>query len=1577
MANSTPIVHDNLGRGIDQFHPENKVPDGYWEDLVNCDSTPYGAVSKRRGYSRYAGSIPIRVTQIEHSGTNIDLSVDSSFDLTNLRSTPVVVYGRLSSAQSGDFSTTATAKYYSSFTISSGKIRLADSGAVSATYTDASPQLTIWGIEWDSGIRAAGAGSRWGWVNCLEIYRTATAHFPVAGLGGNLYAGRTRADVGSTYKLPRYYPSVRGTVSSETVVGPAIWTTGETPSRTRGYITCDDAVTHWARVSAVQYNSGTGYVDVILSCPNLSVSGTLTDVIEPDKDRLTIRQGVPAKMIGTFLIRSVSSGEDTITLSVDIPAVTDNRYDDTGSEGQAGIFSDVVTLSADAEFLGGDRLASTGLDPDSTAVTCAGTSSTELILGGLDDEITLAASEVIYGTRTSSVLLPRDSVGTRSVTDLVRGDMLDVTGLTRRVRVVNVNPSADRTVAITGDGATATVTVTSGDGTSNLSVGDRLLLRQAGPYSGTVTVTDVPTSTTAEFASTETESVASATLVGKTAGLDEEIELDDTSDDATYVEVHARWIPVEWADPVSGQTPTRTRHFSATDYDNQRFLSVARASDNLYFSDGLNDVWAFDGAHLRRAGLPRWQAAYLGGWHSETPAVIPNSGPSVAISSSDSPLTFTEGGERFVVGEIIAQSSDYDEWGRVTSVEDTAVSTDMMEFGWSGNTVHQSMAFKYYVRLNAVDANNNVIASAQTSSQDMTYRFGSSAQVQLRLLRLPAFDGFDYSRLDLEVYRTAKSGGPPYFRVATIPLDPGPGEQVVTFEDSTPSELQVDVAGADIGALDAIATATVGAELGTAWDLPPRGKYAGSAAGRLLVGNIRAYPDFDISIQPDRDLRPSVFDPASASGTKFIFRRGGSEATKTDNVDCFVYELVYQDNNGNKYPGAKVDEIIPSTDGDSFVIKLTDNPPTGVAAGSWLYLSGLTFASYRLRNDLSYQGHFQVASVSGKELTVNCSHTPSLDISSVSTTDDELTISGGHGIVGDGAGVFLTTTGTLPTGLAKSTQYYAIYVSDTEIKLASSYANAVAGTDIDITGAGSGTHTLHFGRVWGDYGVDDEPPGVIFATDPADIPVPQAYLFPPVTGISRQLSGNQTVADRVWSPEVSRLQAARLLAAAINASQSCLDRSIDSDYRAWLTAGAGNDFGPGQVVVSVVDSSVDDATLEISPVGCDIYVHGVLRASGTEISARTRVFPSRLCRSYPNYPEIFDAPYARSASESDSVVDISPNDGDEIVGFISAFGDSTSGSSQKESAVLVFKRFSVHVVDVESRRVQQLDTGGRGCAYPRSIAHTKNGVMFANEAGLWKINRQLELVYIGKFTQRLWESHFAHDVDADVPVAVHIGGRNKYLISAPITGETENSEALVYDHTQETNPSGIDPDGGLGSWSRYDSHPATAWISRGGTYMGTSAGLVYEPREAGDETDYRDDDQPIVARATYGARSFGTAGIRKLLEAVVVSWRVAKRVTGHVVRAATEIVAAYTDLDKFRQLDGIEADVSGNTTNLSDVERAAVRPVTYTVPERRANHFQLQFENSDLDEGMEITQLDFLVLPLDNKGVPDAGSVRD
>lgn len=76
----------------------------------------------------------------------------------------------------------------------------------------------------------------------------------------------------------------------------------------------------------------------------------------------------------------------------------------------------------------------------------------------------------------------------------------------------------------------------------------------------------------------------------------------------------------------------------------------------------------------------------------------------------------------------------------------------------------------------------------------------------------------------------------------------------------------------------------------------------------------------------------------------------------------------------------------------------------------------------------------------------------------VDVTANTITIAS-HGYY-TGLKVAATTTGTLPGGLS-ATDYYVIRVDASTIKLSTSAANAIAGTEVDITSAaGGGTHTL-------------------------------------------------------------------------------------------------------------------------------------------------------------------------------------------------------------------------------------------------------------------------------------------------------------------------------------------------------------------------------------------------------------------------------------------------------------------------------------------------------------------------------------
>lgn len=64
-----------------------------------------------------------------------------------------------------------------------------------------------------------------------------------------------------------------------------------------------------------------------------------------------------------------------------------------------------------------------------------------------------------------------------------------------------------------------------------------------------------------------------------------------------------------------------------------------------------------------------------------------------------------------------------------------------------------------------------------------------------------------------------------------------------------------------------------------------------------------------------------------------------------------------------------------------------------------------------------------------------------------------------HGYL-TGLKVRCTTTTTLPAGLSLATDYFVIKIDANTFKLASSLVNAQAGTAVDITDTGTGTHTI-------------------------------------------------------------------------------------------------------------------------------------------------------------------------------------------------------------------------------------------------------------------------------------------------------------------------------------------------------------------------------------------------------------------------------------------------------------------------------------------------------------------------------------
>jgi len=81
------------------------------------------------------------------------------------------------------------------------------------------------------------------------------------------------------------------------------------------------------------------------------------------------------------------------------------------------------------------------------------------------------------------------------------------------------------------------------------------------------------------------------------------------------------------------------------------------------------------------------------------------------------------------------------------------------------------------------------------------------------------------------------------------------------------------------------------------------------------------------------------------------------------------------------------------------------------------------------------------------------------NVDTVDFANNELDLAGHLYQTGDGP-LRLTTTDTLPTGLALATDYYAIKKDAGTIQLATSRANALAGTAVTFSDVGVGTHTI-------------------------------------------------------------------------------------------------------------------------------------------------------------------------------------------------------------------------------------------------------------------------------------------------------------------------------------------------------------------------------------------------------------------------------------------------------------------------------------------------------------------------------------
>jgi len=1332
---------------------------------------------------------------------------------------------------------------------------------INTTGTDEFPQITIWGL--DHGEIYTTKVAREGWVTHLDSYRRSGEQRLICGLGGNLFSSQTYSEAASTYLYNTLYPNLFARTSSSIITGPVFFETGDTPARSRGYITANDSGSNWATISAVAYDSGNTWTKYTISLPGKQVLDStgvptlLSNVISTSgnlNDYLTVTDMSYARHNGTFKIMQVQDDTDAIHIWVE-NSTNSSDYDDSGVAGLAGIFSDQITWTANAPFVAGDSLSSISLG--TASFTVYSSLSTVTVVANQTTLTEIPAGLLFAGARTSRVIPLRESnpSNVSSTENLVRGDMLSHTGIARLLRIKNINADQSRTVDITSDGTTATVELQSGN-TDYLSAGMRVFLNNAGVYSGEVLITELLSSTEFTFDSTETTTVTGATLVGETIEVDEQLSWEDTSGDNKAFQVFARWIPIEAPEDSFDLTPgTYVRHLDTASYSDQSFLRSTMVVDNMYLTNQEDEVQKFDGSNITRAGLLPWQPGLFIAQDTGSTAKIITGNRSIATSGSPT-ISLTEGKIEIGAGqqETIPVGTSVRITGSTETYTIRAYETDgtkhyvlfdrALASGITGTpTISEISTYRYYYRLNAVDSNDNIIASAVTGYQDHVVEMTANAAVYHKLVGLPVFDNYDYDRLEVQIYRTKKDQASPFYLITTLPLDFNNTTGYVEFTDA--------FADSDLNQLDVVNTALKGAEIGTNWTDAIRAKYVTSIGNKLVLANLKDYPEWDIQVVGDANVGNSAF-----AGDTLLFRRNSADtATTTDMVNRVKYEWK------NGFTGDASSYVI-GTDEFSFDTSVNTN----ANPGDWIYLTYSTVATSN--RTLTYSGWWQIASVSGATVTVNL-----IDAASAAAYPDKYVI----------------------------------------------------------------------------------------ATDPTDVPV---------------LLGTDGNLGMVNGDSFDIFDSMRRMSMAINTTMRQVDSTISgySTFRPWLIARGGNDVSAaGKLIVRLPRS--EQLTPELVPTfsGYSLFVNQVKRTTGTQIPASTRLFPSRIIVSYENYPEIFDNVSSILDGESDSAIDINSADGQEITGVIPFFGEAAFGAAQQSAILVVFKSNSIYLVDLNEKAqgrnaVQRIETEGLGCTAPYSIAVTKNGIIFANESGLYCLRRNQSIQYIGRYMERPWTEQ-VDLTQLELIHGHHYGVGRSYKVSVPIMNSEatymEPSEVYVYNHTGEQ-------EGRNGAWGRYDNHPAIGWANLASdAFFASTGGRVFSIRRTGTETDFRDDSSPINFALETRPNDFGNSGIRKTVDKILISYRAGANNTGTSIHYAWDLENEYSDTTS------IVINKQSNSTGLGDTIGKAVDIITHSIRNRKGVYLSLRIENNTLDERIEIAGIDFKVGGLKETGIKEAEATRN
>ena len=1267
----------------------------------------------------------------------------------------------------------------------------------------------------------------------------------MAGLGWNLF--KAVYDV----SLPSRQPLLRTTVAAEVIIGPLFGPAG----RTRPSYSFTGGGEGWGNIGYIKYYAE-GVVEVKVLTPNrVSNAGTGLQV-DVEHDRLTIQGSSQKVHRGEWAIKYFNaSAPNYIIFRVYNAGITTPDYDEDDI-GEAGVFTDKVEFNPESNsvwsLLYGDVLESEAFPQGlSGSLACVSTSGNHTWLNGVGERITMPGGQVYTVRRVGKMLKVRNVNSPASVPyeGFVVGDVLAFSDRDRRHTIRYITPTGDASVAVSFDGLTGEAVVTNID-SSNYTAGQKVVLASCGRYSGEYVIKALENTTSITLESSNVKDTTTSTLLGVTPRIlgqvfevSYEDEFYDDPNSLLTVSAPRRWFVLE--NPAG--SASRVKHLESKAYTEQQFVRSVMAQDNMYFANYSDHLMKYDGVSLYRSGLVRWQPQVFAAVDitSTGKIIVPKQisvlwnatlGAVHLDATSSTVNAFTVGSKIDVEG---SNANPYTITSIAVDSSNHRVFVDkQLDVGGNNKTVtqHEPNIYRYYFRLTAYDANDNVVTSATTGSNEFYVSLLESAAIRLRLLGLPKFEQLNYSKIYLEVYRTKRNSVAPFYNITKLPVLFDATKPYIDVVDTVSDEAlpaQPD---------DAVLTFLAGANLGNGLSQPPQAKYCTVTDNRLVLANIQDDPKIKLDIFGNPEL--------SAFANKVFYLRKDGTTTTND----LGFEL-------RSSGEATITLIDPETD----AVKLTVGAiPTGLAVNHWVYLF-----DNAVPTKILYAGWYKVTNITGVIITV-----------------------------------------------------------------------AKAG---EVAAVAFPPNTEHVNRLLAcsnGFGSDK--------------------TFPVYLGADYNYSWRNANTDLLYSAAARTLLR---LSNAINFSQS-----VSSSP--WLFANAGLDLGGQTLLLNFPENSLTTTPELVMPAslgGVEYYGNGIKVAAGGEnVGATTQKFPSRLVVSYPNYAEVFHRPFDTDGTGSDSIVDVNPADGQEITGVFPFFSESAFGAALKSSSLIVFKSNSIYIVDVASRRAQQLESNGLGCTAPYSIAATREGIMFANEAGLYRLTRALTVEPIGSYVDRLWRQ----DVEKSQLDLMHghaYGVGRKYKVSYPLTGQKVPSDVLVYDYTKE------DTKNSYGSWTRYTNHAATGWCNLlEDAFFCTTSGRVYQVASGNSKYDYADDGQAISCSSTFRALDFGDSAIRKRVLHLLVHYRIPQLLEGSVDVNTASVGMAVNLVDSFTVLDTFYLDVPNKPDGLSTLTPNKQVTIRYAARNPKSLYFQTKISDNGLHTPLQVTGLSFRVAGLGTEGITEA-----